>query len=216
MFNDAISLPRYVLAWVFSATSIVCAQQQEIASTEQEVAGLVQGIAPANRDLNGKVITLAGYISNLKSEVQDIGGKDKGVDAQVIDLKVKESKTEIRFELSGDVLFDFDKAEILPRAEPALKKIVDTVKEHKGARIIVDGHTDGKGNDSYNQTLSQRRAEAVKRWLADNSGRSILPQTITTHGYGKLHPVAPNTNPDGTDNPENRQKNRRVEITVKK
>jgi outer membrane protein OmpA-like peptidoglycan-associated protein len=77
--------------------------------------------------------------------------------------------------------------------------------------VLIEGHTDGKGNDQYNQKLSERRADAVRRWLAEHG----IAAAMTTHGWGKTRPVAPNTKPNGADDPDGRQKNRRVEITVK-
>ncbi|MFI5011868.1 MAG: OmpA family protein, partial [Hyphomicrobiales bacterium] len=61
------------------------------------------------------------------------------------------------------------------------------------------------------QRLSEQRAASVKKWLLDNG----VVTTMTTRGYGKTRPIAPNVKPNGADDPEGRQKNRRVEITVK-
>jgi outer membrane protein OmpA-like peptidoglycan-associated protein len=61
--------------------------------------------------------------------------------------------------------------------------------------------------------LSDDRAASVKNWLVQNAG--VSASRITTRGFGETKPVAPNTNPNGTDNPEGRQKNRRVEITIR-
>lgn len=69
------------------------------------------------------------------------------------------------------------------------------------------------GRHAYNQPLSERRARAVPDWLVKNGGASAA--TITTRGWGKSKPIAPNTRPDGSDDPEGRKKNRRVEITVR-
>lgn len=76
----------------------------------------------------------------------------------------------------------------------------------------VDGHTDAKGDDAYNQALSERRAAAVKAWLAGNA--RIPADHMGTRGYGETRPVAPNARPDGADDPAGRQRNRRVEIAV--
>ncbi|MCV5714411.1 OmpA family protein, partial [Escherichia coli] len=62
-------------------------------------------------------------------------------------------------------------------------------------------------------TLSERRAASVKKYLVDNFGLS--PDRLQTRGFGETKPIAPNTNPDGSDNPEGRQKNRRVEVIIK-
>jgi len=61
-------------------------------------------------------------------------------------------------------------------------------------------------------TLSDNRAKAVKRWLVENGG--VKASRITTKGWGETKPVAPNKKPDGSDDPDGRQKNRRVELTL--
>ena len=78
----------------------------------------------------------------------------------------------------------------------------------------IEGHTDSKGNDAYNQKLSERRAASVKTWFTDKEGLGKVQ--FATQGFGAKKPVASNTKPDGSDDPEGRQKNRRVEIVIKK
>lgn len=80
--------------------------------------------------------------------------------------------------------------------------------------MTIEGHTDGKGTDAYNNALSESRAAAVKTWLTTNAQANAAK--ISTRGLGKTKPVAHNTKPDGSDDPEARAKNRRVEIVVRK
>jgi outer membrane protein OmpA-like peptidoglycan-associated protein len=79
--------------------------------------------------------------------------------------------------------------------------------------VLIEGHTDGKGTHAYNMTLSDKRAASVKSWLVQNGG--VVASRITTRGWGETKPVAPNKKPDGSDDPAGRQKNRRVEITIR-
>jgi outer membrane protein OmpA-like peptidoglycan-associated protein len=88
------------------------------------------------------------------------------------------------------------------------------VAANAGAAVRIDGHTDGRGADSYNQSLSERRAAAVKAWLVQHG--QAPSALITTRGFGRTKPIADNTKPDGSDNPDGRAKNRRVEILVTK
>jgi outer membrane protein OmpA-like peptidoglycan-associated protein len=117
---------------------------------------------------------------------------------------------QIKINLAADILFDFDKADLRPEAAPELEKVLAVLKSYPAAKALIEGHTDGKGSDSYNQPLSERRAQAVRRWLIDHG--AITP--IATRGWGKTRPIVPNAKPNGIDDPEGRQKNRRVEITV--
>ena len=68
--------------------------------------------------------------------------------------------------------------------------------------------------DDYNQKLSERRAAAVRDWLVKPG--DVAPARLSAKGFGPAKPVAPNAKPDGSDDPEGRQKNRRVEIRVRK
>ena len=80
--------------------------------------------------------------------------------------------------------------------------------------MAIEGHTDGKGKDDYNQKLSERRAQSVRDYFVKDEGLKGL--SFSTKGFGKTKPVAPNAREDGSDDPEGRQKNRRVEIVVRK
>lgn len=115
----------------------------------------------------------------------------------------------IRFDLPADILFDFDKAALRSDAAPALAKALRLLAAYPKAPLAVAGHTDAKGDDAYNDILSKRRAATVAEWLKTNTGRSV-----EARGYGERKPVAPNMTPDGSDDPEGRQRNRRVEIIL--
>jgi photosystem I P700 chlorophyll a apoprotein A2 len=80
--------------------------------------------------------------------------------------------------------------------------------------VVIQGFTDALGNDAYNQRLSERRAAAVKTWFATRGG--LASMSFTTTGFGARNPVAPNRNPDGSDNPDGRQLNRRVTLIIRR
>ena len=111
-----------------------------------------------------------------------------------------------------DVLFEFGKADLTGEARTKARSIADVLNEQaKNRRVAVEGHTDSIGSDAFNQKLSERRAENVANAL---QSAGVNNQRVTVKGYGKRYPVAPNTNPDGTDNPAGRAKNRRVEVVI--
>jgi photosystem I P700 chlorophyll a apoprotein A2 len=147
------------------------------------------------------------------AKVLDVVGITRGIDAVLKDLGAKVTDREIRIELSADVLFEFDKHDLRPEAFASLEKVAEVLRASPDAPVTIEGHTDGKGTDAYNQPLSERRAQSVKAWLVEHGGASGA--RITTRGWGKTKPVAPNTRPDGSDDPEGRKRNRRVEITVR-
>lgn len=130
--------------------------------------------------------------------------------ALLVELKARPTPEQaISIDLPADVLFDFDKSELRADATPSLDKAAELIKSYATAPLTVLGHTDGKGTDAYNDPLSLRRAEAVASALHSRTGRQARVQ-----GMGKRQPVAPNTTPDGRDDPQGRQLNRRVQILI--
>src|SRR3990170_1350187 len=108
-----------------------------------------------------------------------------------------------------DILFEFGRAELTTDARGKVGDVAEVLSHQaRKRRVAVEGHTDSIGGDAYNQRLSEQRAEAVAGALGAsglNRGR------MAVKGYGERYPVAPNGNPDGSDNPAGRAKNRRVE-----
>ncbi len=124
--------------------------------------------------------------------------------AEVDQLKAKPTPRGLVLTL-GDVLFDTGKSELNPGAARKLDQLAQFLTDHPERRVQIDGFTDSVGTESYNQDLSQRRADAVKSSLI---ARGIDPSRIGSQGYGKGFPVANNTDSGG------RQLNRRVEVVI--
>jgi len=125
-------------------------------------------------------------------------------------IEVIVSKCEERLRVGADFLFDFDRAEVRPEAAPAMSELAQRVAS-ANKTVMIEGHTDGKGTESYNQGLSERRAVAVRTALV---GRGLEGRQLITRGFGKSRPVAANERADGSDDPDGRQKNRRVEVVI--
>ena len=126
-------------------------------------------------------------------------------------IKAESEQCRRRLSVVADALFEFNQATLTPRAEETLGALPAMLAEAGRPPSAIEGHTDSIGNAEYNQTLSEKRADAVKTWLV---ARKAVPAATPIKGYGKNRPVAPNTKPDGSDDPEGRQKNRRVEILI--
>ncbi len=105
----------------------------------------------------------------------------------------------------GDILFEFDKAQLLPGGMNNIYRLAEFLKKHPERNVIVEGHTDSMGSAKYNLGLSQRRAYAVRDALLRNG---IQSNRIIAEGYGKNYPVASNETDAG------RQQNRRVEVVI--
>ena len=155
----------------------------------------------------GKVSNVETRVLDLVFRVDDMGGK-------VEDLDVKETATEVRIDLAADVLFDYDKSDILPKAQQTLAPAAQVIREKAKGTVRIEGYTDAKGSDAYNQKLSDRRAGSVKSWFVNKENLGNV--SFETQGFGAKNPIASNTKPDGSDDPAGRQKNRRVEIIIRK
>jgi outer membrane protein OmpA-like peptidoglycan-associated protein len=132
----------------------------------------------------------------------------KGIQA----IHASKAPCEERLTTVADALFDFDKATLNPDAEQTLAVLGPQIAQRGKHPIVIEGHTDAIGTDAHNQALSEARATAVRTWLA---AHGYLPPATPIRGYGKRQPIAPNTKPDGSDDPLGRQKNRRVEVVIK-
>lgn len=110
--------------------------------------------------------------------------------------------------LPENILFDYDSSELRSESKEAIEKLAQVADEIDD-KITIIGHTDSKGSDEYNEELSKKRAQAVVTALVD---AGVKESRLQAEGKGASEPVAKNTHSDGSDNPDGRQKNRRVEV----
>lgn len=117
----------------------------------------------------------------------------------------------VTIDLRG-VNFEFDKSTLTAESRAILDDAIGILQRYPDMNVQVAGHTDSIGTEQYNRALSERRAKAVYDYL---TAHGISSDRLTGPiGYGESRPIAPNTNPDGSDNPEGRAKNRRTELNV--
>jgi outer membrane protein OmpA-like peptidoglycan-associated protein len=119
---------------------------------------------------------------------------------------VKQEPRGMVITLSGAVLFASNRSDLLPSAQAKLNDVATALtSQDPESKITVEGHTDSQGEASYNQDLSQRRAQSVRDYLVS---RGLAADRITAEGFGLTRPIADNSSPEGRAN------NRRVEIVV--
>jgi outer membrane protein OmpA-like peptidoglycan-associated protein len=150
----------------------------------------------------------------IELEKKNLELKQKELDLEKArqEFQTQESGRSLSMNLSGDLLFDYDKADLKPAAEGALKKVAVVLSQFPEKKVTIEGYTDAKGAHSANMQLARARAQAVKDWLVKSG--NVSAANISVKGFGEQYPVAANTNPDGTDNPIGRALNRRVSIVV--
>ena len=136
-----------------------------------------------------------------------------------IDKKVMETLSEFNaigtesgtlLTLPENILFDFDSYELRSEASKAIDQLAEAI-EATDDKVTIVGHTDSKGEANYNQQLSEKRADAVRQALIE---WGISKEMLKAVGKGADEPVAKNSHSDGSDNPDGRQKNRRVEVIL--
>jgi len=211
-----MSLPRLVAALlVLLGSAPLRAGEQPAYPGPWEPATQAAAEAAVARLGTHRALDVERHVLEIQRSEQGVAGARAGITATVQELHqamqalgARESALEVTVSLPTDVLFDFDKAEIRPDAAAALARLATVIRAYPAGRAEIQGHTDAKGNAAYNQLLSERRAEAVKRWLVERE--KVAADHLATRGFGKSRPVAEN------DTEAGRQKNRRVEVVVQK
>jgi outer membrane protein OmpA-like peptidoglycan-associated protein len=183
-------------------------------SKGQKGAGIGAGIGA----LAGTVI---GNQSGNKAEGAIIGGVTGGIAGAIIgdymDKQATEMKTDLsgaKVERSGDginvtfgagILFDVNKYDLRSDARTEIGRMAEILAKYPDTYVRIEGHTDADGSESYNQTLSERRASAVTVCLTE---KGISVGRLKNFGFGESRPVASNETPEG------KQANRRVEVII--
>ena len=129
----------------------------------------------------------------------------KEIDASVEGATVERVGEGIQVTFASGLLFPYDSDVLQPAARTNLIELANSLKKYPESSVLIVGHTDDTGSDSYNQGLSQRRADAAAAFLAT---QGIARSRVQTSGKGESEPVATNLSDEG------RQQNRRVEVAI--
>jgi len=142
----------------------------------------------------------AGVGAYMDKQERDLRARTAGTDVQVI-----RQGDDLVLNIPSCITFAYDSATVQPQFQRTLDQVADTLRQYNQTYIDVYGHTDSTGSDSYNQTLSQRRATSVADYL---SSHGVQSARIGTRGYGESQPIASN------DTDAGRAANRRVEVKI--
>jgi OOP family OmpA-OmpF porin len=179
----------------------VATERAEVAREEAEIAREAAALEQRKAALAEKKAEVAREEARVLQEAMT---RTSHLAQELAELQAKETERGLVLTL-GDVLFESNQAELRADAMRTLYPLVTLLKERPQRSIVIEGHTDSSGAESYNQELSQERATAVREFLVSNG---INPERIMARGYGEAHPVAANNTEAG------RQENRRVEVIV--
>lgn len=144
--------------------------------------------------------------AKARSLAASMAGRAQQLEQQVSDLQTQDTERGLVLTL-GSVLFETDKATLQSGSRRTVQKVAEFLNQYPERKILIEGFTDSRGSDQYNQQLSQDRAQSVRELLVTNG---VDPQRIDVTGHGEDYPVASN------DNTAGRQQNRRVEIVISK
>lgn len=139
-----------------------------------------------------------------QAEAEAAKAQAQRLQQELSDLQAKQTERGVVLTLS-DVLFETNQAELKPGGMAAIERLADFLKDHPDRRLLIEGHTDARGSEEYNEELSRRRAYAVTEALVQ---RGIESDRLRPVGLGEAYPVASNETSGG------RQQNRRVEVVV--
>jgi outer membrane protein OmpA-like peptidoglycan-associated protein len=162
--------------------------------------------------LLGILIPLIGCAAKKPAPLPPFTNAELVQEIQQLNLDAQETPRGVTVTLPT-IFFGYDKADLTPEARQKVDALT-TILNHPRAlqrKISIEGHADSIGSKDYNLKLSGKRAETV---LQEMVSGQVQRERLRSEGFGELHPVAPNANPDGSDNPEGRSRNRRVEIII--
>lgn len=145
-------------------------------------------------------VTGAGVGVYLDQQQRDLERNLEGTGATVTN-----TGEELLVNLPSSITFDVDRADIQPQFRESLAKVSSTLVQYESSLIDIVGHTDNTGSDSYNQSLSERRADSVAAFMIN---RGVIQERIVAFGQGETQPVASN------DTAAGRAQNRRVELRI--
>jgi outer membrane protein OmpA-like peptidoglycan-associated protein len=203
---QAIILKIAIVAVIISGCKSMNKTQKgaAIGAAGGAAVGGVIGRASGNTAL-GAIIgaTVGGVTGAVIGRKMDKQAKE--IENNVPGAKVERVGEGIVVDFEEKILFGYDRSDLNSSSEDNLNKLVNVLKEYPETNIEVQGHTDSRGSDNYNQRLSERRAEAVSTYLRN---RGVSSSRLTTKGYGETAPVADNSSEDG------RAQNRRVTFLI--
>ena len=161
------------------------------------------------------------YNSMDKAKEMQQKGKQMGYNAQVVNFDEIREKCStacgykappmVQYSHIQNIFFDFDKSFLRPASKEQLRSLADILKENPTYKTRLRAHTDSKGSNSYNEALSQRRADSAKQYLIV---QGISASRIEAATFGEEDPIAKNELAGGRDTEAGRQFNRRVEIQI--
>lgn len=205
---ESLEEARAVVAAARADSDIVAYAPEKLVEAEQSLARTENAFDAAAPQV--EVDHLA-YLTARRAAIANALADERAALAEIEELGQESAELQVQqtdrglVVTLGDILFDVDQAQLNPGGQLQVARLADVLQQMPERNVLIEGHTDSAGSDAYNDSLSQRRADAVEDLLII---QGIEPTRVVTRGYGERFPVATN------DTAAGRQQNRRVEIVI--
>jgi len=176
----------------------------ETARTRAKIAGAKEEVAQMRQQASAQLASSQAEAQQAKLDANAARAEAAAARAKLHDMQMKQTALGATLVLQ-DVVFETGKADLKPGAAERLQPLAQYLSANPEVKVRIDGHTDAQGSDSYNQALSERRAQAIRTALGS---MGVDPLRVQAIGHGESTPLADNRTATG------RQQNRRVEITL--
>lgn len=210
MFSHSYKIRALSAALLTSVTVSGCASmnKKETGATSGAILGGAAGAAIGRANgstAKGAILgaVVGGTIGAVIGHQMDQQAKE--IDQQVAGAKVERVGEGIQVTFESGLLFDFDSDQVKPAAATNLRNLAASLEKYPGSDLLIVGHTDSKGEDAYNQSLSERRARATAAYL---TSQGVALSRLRTSGRGEMEPVGDNSSESG------QAQNRRVEVAI--
>ena len=213
--TDVSGINRRVMAMLVAVSLAGCASNGEegkLSNREKgaiigAVSGAVIGKSTANHKDKRAVIgaILGGVAGAMVGEYMDRQEMALRKELEATGIGVSRNGNNISLHFPDKITFDVGQSTLKPQLQPVLNDVAGVLGEFDQTIVNIHGHTDSSGSDAFNQTLSEQRADSVRRYLAM---RGLNDQRLLPQGFGESQPVASN------DSAYGRAENRRVEIIL--
>lgn len=185
----------------------VTAVDQRVTTVDQKIDTQIAGVNTKVTEVDGRVTQTTQAVTGLRTDVTGVRSAGETTNRNLTALDQKfQNRNNYSMSTQKNVLFKFDSATLTDEGKAALDEVAGTVTGTPDAILVLEGHTDNRGDKVYNIRLGERRIEAVKRYLAVEKGVPVFK--IEEISFGADKPVAPN------DSKEGREQNRSVTLTV--
>lgn len=178
-----------------------------LASQRDEALELTEQQRDQLEDTQSRLQDTSAALADAQAKQQQLNDQLTAAMASLNEMaSLKQEQDSMVITLNGSVLFKTGSADLMSIAEERLKEVANVISQYDDDHtIVVEGHTDSRGSDEFNRTLSQNRAQSVMQYLMQNG---VDSKALRAEGRGEAEPIATN------DNPEGRANNRRVEIVI--